>query len=130
MAATKQTLCTRIFSDFKNYPKGFQRSGDFSIKESQALEQFGHYIMALESGEIDAQDEEDHHIIAVLRGEEEPNTLATKAWKKYIARINRPKLGSIYGRKLNTDGIDDLDSDADSVLDDDLSSSPTELNAE
>lgn len=123
---TKQDLVYRLFSDVKNYPRGFRRSGDFSIKEAEALEQLGNLIIALEKGEYQATDEEDHHIVAVLRGEVPADSYATKAWKKYIARINRPKLGSIYGTKINSDDVDDAD---DGDIDDlDLSSDDDDLD--
>ena len=32
---------TRRFFDDKNYPRGFSRHGDYTIKESQVLEQYG-----------------------------------------------------------------------------------------
>ncbi|WP_111976908.1 DUF413 domain-containing protein [Algibacillus agarilyticus] len=126
-APTKQDLVYRLFSDVKNYPRGFRRSGDFSIKEADALEQLGNLIIALEKGVYEAADDEDHHIVAVLRGEVPADTYATKAWKKYIDRINRPKMGSIYGTKINTDDVDDSsDDDMDDLdlgddSDDDLS---------
>lgn len=42
---------TRRFFDDKNYPRGFSRHGDYTIRESQTLEQFGQACLALESGE-------------------------------------------------------------------------------
>ena len=42
---------TRRFFDDKNYPRGFSRHGDYTIKESQVLEQYGQAFKALDSGE-------------------------------------------------------------------------------
>ena len=42
---------TRRFFDDKNYPRGFARHGDYTIKEAQVLEQHGQAFRALDAGE-------------------------------------------------------------------------------
>lgn len=42
---------TRRFFDDKNYPRGFARHGDYTIRESQTLEQYGQAFKALDLGE-------------------------------------------------------------------------------
>lgn len=116
MAASKQTYLSRIYNDFKNYPYGFRRSGDFSIKESEALEKYGLWFDALDKGLIEAEDDEDRRTIAVLKGIEAPESPAETAWVKYIKRINRPKMGSVYG----TSKIQADDDSADPLEDDDI----------
>lgn len=111
---TKESLLKRAYLDPKNYPYGFSRSGDFSIAESQALSRYGCLIAALVEGSVEPQDEEDHDLLAAARGEKEPTSIAEKAWYKYQKRINRPKLGSIYGSKSRVVAdSDDLGEDAD-----------------
>ncbi|NTS76937.1 DUF413 domain-containing protein [Catenovulum sp. SM1970] len=113
-APTKNSLLARLFSDFKNYPQGFHRSGDFSIKEADALEKYGNLLDALEKGQIQPSDDDDLHFVSVLRSECEPSHIAAKAWLKYIKRINRPKMGSIYGsKKIVSDEVDDSADDMD-----------------
>lgn len=117
-ALTRDTLLRKPFNDFRNYPYGFARSGDFSIRESDALLHYGCLITALLAGELTAQTDEDKNLLAVARGEQAAVTPAEKAWAKYQARINRPKVGSMYGRSKVYD-----DSDTDyraSTEDDDL----------
>ena len=94
---TRDSLIKRIFSDAKNYPYGFSRSGDFSINESKALSQFGCLIAGLVDGLIEAQTVDDNKLLAVASGTTPPETVAEKAWVKYQKRINRPKLVSICG---------------------------------
>lgn len=94
---TRDALNKRIFSDAKNYPYGFSRSGDFSISESKALSQYGCLIAALVDGQIEPQTSEDDELLAAAFGQKEPGNVAERAWVKYQKRINRPKLGSIYG---------------------------------
>ncbi|XOV79817.1 MAG: DUF413 domain-containing protein [Aestuariibacter sp.] len=115
---TRDNLLTRRFHDPKNYPYGFSRSGDFSIAEANALQQYGNLISALVSGNISASNDEDKSLLAVANGEKAPDTLAERAWSKYLARINRTKTGSIYGCKGNNTDNDDTN-DIDEEIDDD-----------
>ncbi|MDF2178717.1 DUF413 domain-containing protein [Aliiglaciecola sp. CAU 1673] len=111
---TKESLLKRAFLDPKNYPYGFSRSGDFSIGESQALSRYGTLVAALVDGQIEPEDEEDHALIAAARGDKAPSTVIEKAWCKYQKRINRPKLGSIYGSKSRVVAdSDDMGEDTD-----------------
>jgi len=91
-----------MFSDLKNYPYGFSRSGDFSISESKALAQHGCIIAALVDGQIEPQTTEDDAMLAAAFGNKEPEGAVEKAWVKYQKRINRPKLGSVYGNHRST----------------------------
>jgi uncharacterized protein YifE (UPF0438 family) len=113
---TRESLVKRVFTDPKNYPYGFSRSGDFSINESRALGQFGSLIAGLVDGVIEAETDEDKGYLAAAFGQKDPETIAERAWVKYQKRINRPKLGSIYGNKP-TQLVDD-DTDDDVIADD------------
>jgi hypothetical protein len=120
---TKEALLRRTFSDAKNYPYGFSRSGDFSISESKALAEYGSYIAALIDGNIQPQDNSDTAILAAAHGDIEPQDIAQRAWLKYQKRINRPKTGSIYGTKRvasqeDDDLVSDIDDDVDMDIDD------------
>jgi uncharacterized protein YifE (UPF0438 family) len=120
---SKAVLLRRVFSDPKNYPYGFSRSGDFSIAESKALVAYGCYIAALVDGHIQPQNSDDMTILAAVHGDMEPKDTAQRAWIKYQKRINRPKTGSIYGSKKaatqeDEDPVNDIDDDADMVFDD------------
>ena len=99
---SRDSLVKRMFSDLKNYPYGFSRSGDFSISESKALAQHGCIIAALVDGQIEPQTKEDDAMLAAAFGNKEPEGAVEKAWVKYQKRINRPKLGSVYGNHRST----------------------------
>ncbi|PYE32392.1 hypothetical protein DFP83_106119 [Idiomarina fontislapidosi] len=115
-AITREFLLRKPFNDFRNYPYGFSRSGDFSIRESDALTQYGCLITALLQDELKPSCDEDISLLASARGEQAPVTVVEKAWAKYQARIHRPKVASMYGKgKLSdedfgysTDSEDDL----------------------
>jgi uncharacterized protein YifE (UPF0438 family) len=119
---SKEVLLRKVFSDAKNYPYGFSRSGDFSISESRALAEYGCYISALIDGQIEATSEDDVNMISAIRGDIPPQNTAQTAWIKYQKRINRPKTDSIYGTKriasshedelvVSTEDDDDMDFD-------------------
>jgi len=108
---TRELLVKRVFSDAKNYPYGFSRSGDFSISESKALSEYGSLIAALVDGQIQPETSEEDKLLAAAFGKKEPEGAAEKAWVKYQKRINRPKLGSVYGNHrpilAEEDSVDD-----------------------
>ena len=114
---TRDTLLRKPFNDFRNYPYGFSRSGDFSIRESDALLHYGCLITAMLNGEFVPETAEDKALLAVAKGEQTAETAVEKACAKYQARINRPKVGSMYGRSKVVDDDSDFDS---STADDDL----------
>ncbi|MDM7861573.1 DUF413 domain-containing protein [Alteromonas sp. ASW11-36] len=120
---TRLDLLKRMFSDPKNYPYGFSRSGDFSINESKALSQYGCLMAALVDGKIEPETDEDHEFLKAAYGQQEPKTAIEKAWVRYQRRINRPKTGSIYGSSKVSSNDDDDDSvtdieDSDIITDD------------
>ncbi|MGJ8680258.1 DUF413 domain-containing protein [Paraglaciecola sp.] len=117
----RDTLLSQMFADPKNYPYGFSRSGDFSINESKALVQSGCLIAALVDGLIAPETIEDNELLAAAFAKKEPQTPTEKAWVKYQKRINRPKLGNIYGThntSLEDEDIVDEDNDIEIELDD------------
>ncbi|GAC20267.1 DUF413 domain-containing protein [Paraglaciecola arctica] len=115
---TREFLVQRMFSDAKNYPYGFSRSGDFSISESKALSEYGCLIAALVDGQIQPETNEDNELLAAAFGKKEPESAAEKAWVKYQKRINRPKLGSVYGNHRPVVVEDDIEDDE--TIEDDL----------
>ena len=115
---SRDSLVKRMFSDLKNYPYGFSRSGDFSISESKALAQHGCIIAALVDGQIEPQTTEDDAMLAAAFGNKEPEGAVEKAWVKYQKRINRPKLGSVYGnhRSASVNDARDIDEQEDTEV--------------
>jgi uncharacterized protein YifE (UPF0438 family) len=73
------------------------------IRESDLISKYGSLISALVTGDLKPQNAEEQSLLAVARGEKAAETPAEKAWSKYHARINRPKVGSMYGKSRYTD---------------------------
>ncbi len=115
----REQLMRKPFNDFKNYPYGFSRSGDYSIRESELLTKHGSLIAALLSGDLEPQSAEEQSLIAVARGEKAAESAVEKAWVKYQSRINRPKVVSFYGRSTYADDtFESNSSDDDLVIED------------
>ncbi len=107
----------KAFQDFKNYPYGFSRSGDFSIKESQVLESNGVWLAALADGKVEPESEEERRLISVIVGDQLPESTLERVWIKYQKRISRPHVGALSSRGISSD--DDGDDDEPLDLDDD-----------
>lgn len=75
------------FSDFKSFPHGFSRSGDFTINQSKTLETYGNVFLALHDG-IDLNGISFHGIDLE---ELTTNPDKVKVWDKYKAIITKPK---------------------------------------
>lgn len=82
---------TRRFFDDKNYPRGFSRHGDYTIRESQLLEQFGQACQTLESGERKAATAEEKQFVSVMKGKSEATTELEKVWLKYRTLTSKSK---------------------------------------
>ncbi len=114
----KEQLARKPFTDKKNYPYGFARSGDFSINESKLLQTHGSLFAALVDGKITPENDEEQAYLESALGHREPTTPQEKAWLKYQARINRPKTASIYG--LRKTSVEDVEGDDDVTDNSDL----------
>ncbi|MBE2895884.1 DUF413 domain-containing protein [Pasteurellaceae bacterium TAE3-ERU1] len=82
---------TRRFFDDKNYPRGFSRHGDYTIRESETLEKYGQAFIELQLGNRKPKTKEEKQFVAVCKKEREPETFFEKTWVKYTSRINSVK---------------------------------------
>ena len=101
-------LSERRFFDDKNYPRGFSRHGDYTIKESQALEQYGQAFKALDSGERKPVTAEEKAFVAFCQGERPAETFLEKTWDKYRSRISSTKRVYTLSGVVGTDNLDDF----------------------
>ncbi len=98
----------RRFFDDKNYPRGFSRHGDYTIKESQALEQYGQAFKALDSGERKPVTAEEKAFVAFCKGERPAETFLEKTWDKYRSHISTAKRVYTLSGVVGTDNLDDF----------------------
>ncbi|WP_029685936.1 DUF413 domain-containing protein [Tatumella saanichensis] len=104
---------TNRFFDNKNYPRGFSRHGDFTIKEAQLLERHGVAFNDLDLARREPVTEEETRFVDVCRGLRAPETEAERVWSKYMSRIKRPKrFHTLSGGKPQMDTVEEFnDSD-------------------
>jgi uncharacterized protein YifE (UPF0438 family) len=77
-------VSTKPFIDRQKFPYGFKKSGDFSISEAELLSAFGRTLLALESGELTPENEEEEHFVAFISGRVEATSPVERAWAKYV----------------------------------------------
>ena len=91
---TMKSLAIRLspkpFIDRQKFPYGFRKSGDFSITEANLLTQFGKTLLALESGELAPESEDEQHFVEFVNGQADAVNNVEKAWAKYV-RLARGK---------------------------------------
>lgn len=105
-------VANRRFFDDKKYPRGFARSGDFTIKEATLLEQHGEAMKSLHDGKQTANGDIESQFVAVCRGEREAENDYEKVWLKYLKKSNNKRFFTLFGssKKANTDAeADDRD---------------------
>jgi uncharacterized protein YifE (UPF0438 family) len=105
---TRDQLVRKPFNDYKNYPYGFTRSGDFSIKEAGLLEKHGSLFLALTNGDISPANDDDKKFLEIINDVGDTDNDAFKIWVKYLKKINRQKVVSIYGGRKSDADEDDL----------------------
>lgn len=102
--ATGSFVSTRRFFDDKNYPRGFQRSGDFTRQEAMLLEQHGQAMKSLWDGTKLPATEEETRFVAVFQQAQPVTTPYEKVWSKYINRTQQRRIHTLCGtNKSNTD---------------------------
>ncbi|RKS84545.1 hypothetical protein DES39_2104 [Orbus hercynius] len=106
---TESFISKQRFFDNKNYPRGFSRHGDFTIKESQLLEKYGVAFKELDSEIRKPLTVDEKAFVAVCRGKKEASNEYEKVWLKYINCVNRSKkFHTLSGGKPQVDITDDF----------------------
>ncbi len=110
-------VAKRRFFDDRNFPKGFTRSGRFTLAEGNLLEKHGASMQELEEGIRQPVNEEEQRFLQVCKGEAEAISTFEKTWMKYKQRIQeKRKFHTVFGKKRIADGSDDfsyVESDSD-----------------
>ncbi|MDN3612139.1 DUF413 domain-containing protein [Vibrio ostreicida] len=72
------------FYDNTKFPRGFAKSGNFTIAEDALLILYGETMMGIESGQLAPQTAEECHFLFVTQGGAAPATKLERVWLKYI----------------------------------------------
>lgn len=107
---TKSFDATNRFYDDKNYPRGFSRHGDYTIRESDILESYGQAFLDLELGKREAINAEEEAFVAVCKNERVAETIFEKTWIKYRSRTNHKKrVYTLSGQDSSSEGSDEFE---------------------
>ncbi len=79
------------FFDDKNFPKGFSKSGEFTLSEAELLSLYGDTMLAFEAGILEPETSEEKHFIKVLKHPNKANTKLEHVWIKYTKLTREPK---------------------------------------
>lgn len=93
------------FNDFQHFARGIRRSGEFSIRESNLLEQCGTAMMELHNGTRKPADETEKVFLEQLNSNEIITDPYARVFKKYLEVIKPRHL-----HRLCSVGDDDMSS--------------------
>ncbi|MCU7555843.1 DUF413 domain-containing protein [Alteromonas sp. ASW11-19] len=112
MQAPNIRVPQKTFIDRVKFPYGFRKSGDFSISDADLLSRFGHTLLALESGELTPESDDEKHFLAFTQGMVPAQNALEKAWQKYV-RLARGKkhFYTLHSSASNQSDYDDDFSD-------------------
>ncbi|GLQ73110.1 hypothetical protein CW749_22085 [Vibrio sp. vnigr-6D03] len=71
------------FFDNKKFPRGFGKSGDFTLMECDLLTTYGDTLNALQHGELEPENSEEKHFLKVLENPGKAKTKLENVWLKY-----------------------------------------------
>lgn len=109
---------TKRFYDDKNYPKGISRSGDYTLNETQILEEYGVALKELSIGIRIPVTNDEQHFVDVCHGRAEVESVIEKTWVKYNDNVLTPKqFHTLFGRTkalISEEEIEEISVNADS----------------
>ena len=80
---TRENLLMLKFYDYKKFPYGFSRSGDFNLSQSGILENNGTLIKALMEDQVSNPNKEDLNLKTMISSGDISNETA-RVWLKYL----------------------------------------------
>ena len=121
MAEILLRMGDKRFYDDKAFPRGFAKSGNFTILEEELLIFYGETMAGLESGELEPENQEERHFLKALKDPKKANTKLETIWLKYIKYSRgRKSFHTLSSKKPSTSQslVDLPDHSSDSVYED------------
>ncbi|SEG03196.1 DUF413 domain-containing protein [Vibrio hangzhouensis] len=72
------------FYDAAKFPRGFAKSGDFTLLEEDILVTYGETMLALERGDITPENAEEKHFTKVITNPSKAKSKLEHTWLKYV----------------------------------------------
>ncbi|MFE8072676.1 DUF413 domain-containing protein [Marinobacteraceae bacterium S3BR75-40.1] len=79
----------RAFFDDRRFPRGFARSGEFTLKEAELLTKHGALLKDLTEGRLAPSNAAQKHFLSVVEGAAEAEHPLEKVWLKYLGLTTR-----------------------------------------
>ncbi|GLP97184.1 DUF413 domain-containing protein [Paraferrimonas sedimenticola] len=79
------------FYDDVAFPRGFAKSGNFTLLESELLTNYGDTMRALESGLLAPANAEERQFVKSLKDPKRARSRLERVWLKYITHTRSPK---------------------------------------
>ena len=93
----------KLFYDDANFPRGFSRSGNFTLLEAEILENYGNILQALHKKTAQPSNELQTQFVKTSQGEQEPSNSFEKAWLKYLKlTTSAARFHTVFGKSKNT----------------------------
>ncbi len=87
------------FYDNVKFPRGFAKSGDFTLAEEEILTIYGDTMLGLENKEIAPENAEEKHFLKALEHPTKAKTKLERTWLKYIQLARgRKRFHTLNGR--------------------------------
>ncbi|WNJ97972.1 DUF413 domain-containing protein [Vibrio ruber] len=113
MSETEFRYGKKRFYDNKKFPRGFAKSGDFTLAEEELLIQFGETMSQLESGVLEPVNTDERRFLLVLEQPEKATTKLERVWLKYVRLARgRKRFHTLNGRN-KPDALDEFVDDSD-----------------
>ncbi len=99
MFETAFRLGKKRFYDTKKFPRGFAKSGDFTLTEEDILTLYGETLSGLETGVLQPENAEEQQFLKVLENPDLAASKIEKAWLKYVRLARgRKRFHTLNGR--------------------------------
>jgi uncharacterized protein YifE (UPF0438 family) len=76
-------ISTDKFYDDAHFPRGFRKSGDFTIAEDELLSNIGKRLLALEKGLLLPENEVEEQFVKMCKSNTQGQTKIELLWQKY-----------------------------------------------
>ncbi len=88
MTDTMVRVGEKQFYDDKNFPRGFAKSGNFTIMEEELLLNYGDTLSSLAKGKLTPENDDEKHFLKVIKGTKKAKTKLEQVWVKYQKYAN------------------------------------------
>lgn len=107
MSETEFRHGKKRFFDNVKFPRGFAKSGDFTLAEEELLITYGDTMLGLESGDLLPESAEEAHFIKAIENPVKAKSKLERVWLKYtqLAR-GRKRFHTLNGRNKPEAGDD------------------------